>query len=92
MKHGLILSVYDSFYYINFQGNKIHLNVDYIPSAVTSNKYSVGDENNEGEKTLVGKLSIVTVYSILGSVALNFRFCCLKLKGFCFESRYLGEL
>lgn len=94
MKHGLILSGYDSFYYFNFQGNKIHLNVDYIPSVVTSNKYSVEHENNEGEKTLVGELNIVAVYSILGSVALklNFRFCCLKLKGYCFESRYLGGL
>ena len=82
MKHGLILSGYDSFYYINFQGNKIHLNLHYIPSAVTSKKYSMRDGNNEGEKTLVEKLSIVTVYSMLGSVALklDFSFCCFRLK------------
>lgn len=78
MKHGLILSGYDSFHYINLQGNKIHLNLHYIPSAVASKKYSVRDENNEGEKALVEKLSSVTAYSVLGSAALrqDFSFCC----------------
>lgn len=82
MKHDLILSGCDSFYYINFQGKKIHLNLHYFPSAVTSKKYSVRDENNEGGKNLVEKLSIVTVYSVLGSVALklDFSFCCYRLK------------
>ena len=82
MKHGLILRGCDSCCYINFQGSKIHLNLDYIPSAVTSKNYSVRDENNEREKTLVEELSIVTVYSILGSVALKlgFSFCCFRFK------------
>lgn len=71
MKHSLILSGYDSFYYINFQGNKINLKLRYVPSAVNSKNYSIRHENNEGEKTLVEKLSIVTVYSVLGSVALK---------------------
>lgn len=80
MKHSLILSGYDRFYYINFQGNKINLNLHYVSSAVNSKKYSVGDENEE-EKTLAEKLSIVTVYSVLGGVALKlhliFFFVCL---------------
>lgn len=52
MKHSLILSGYDSFYYINFQGNKPNLNLHYVSSAVNSKNYSVRDKNNEGEKTL----------------------------------------
>lgn len=50
MKHSLILSGYDSFYYINFQGNKIILDLHYISSAVNSKNYSLRDENNEEEK------------------------------------------
>lgn len=74
MKHGLILSGYDSFHYINFPGNKIHLNLHYSPSAVTSKKYSLRGENNEGEKAQFEKLRNVTVYSVLGSVALKVTF------------------
>lgn len=84
MKHSLILSGYDSFYYINFQGNKIILDLHYISSAVNSKNYSLRDENNEEEKTLAEKLSIVTVYSVLGTVAVK-----LNLIGFLFQVKII---